>query len=1010
MAQTVLEKESAFFNQTLYLTVGGLSAITTSTTAITMDDYYSKYNNVYYRNNNPFIKSPYKEYGLTNLLYKDDYVNRYYNSNQCIPTFQDLYNMLIFTNRYKYDVDNNNIIVYENRTVASITYKYIHFKIPMIKCIEYKEFETVYGKNLSVNLIEGDDVEYAWLLTRNISAETNVYEDGSDETTTNTATVAKLKIESENRLVITESVISLDTPTQRAFDYGFMVLPTDAPKYDVRFKTSLYYNGLKWKNFNGKIVYTNGIEDVGETGLPNVLIELTPDNGNVNYLDEEFNCFVEYFGVALKDNDNNLVAKINTFRKPINNEDNIKIYSKDSEDFYLVFEKHPCLFTEYDYDKGCYKLSIDPSIISWYSGEEIIINVDVYIRNETDEQTPLENTFSLPIIYKPFYTKRLYSLSICKSIQEGGDDGPVTTWLYYRYNSDISVYNGIGILAAQKIKYYNSSYNSGLKNKLTNYFNNVKYYNTYRKYNSIKTTRDFYAICLIDDSIRSNDYENDFYNTISAYRNRPLILCDYNGSVCDYFRNNYNLSSDTVYYSEIKEMPRNFSVHQGTISVNPSFNNKNKKFNKESHNGHNLNFGNINVSDIVIMRKTLKREVGEVATTTSTNQYKIFINNNSKTAITNANKEHCRYYVVNDQFIKNYVDKKSDFSTYCSKYMSNREYYDLFTNEITFNDNEWDDANYSGSTINVMVSAIQTKIHNITGRTRLSFERTPHGMLGNKNSSKFEIVEVNHIDETTYYVQHNVTSVADGSEWRKYNILFDIKNLSKIDIVVRVQLYDVQHLISFKETFDNLYETFTIKPESTQTIRTEGYHWTRGGTAESISIFVEASDGKSLIEYAMTDIKFNRAAEYLPFFDMLPSLKNTYGFEYSHSENGIINHMTPMAFEVNAETSNISILTNRGGEYSYNGELDGFFRYKNSGDTDETFYLVSVYSTLTNLSDNDYIKQIKNGNIIIPQTDSYTYILNYGKIQTLNLTNTVKYNRFELEDNDWTTSLPQHPL
>ena len=756
MAQTVLQVDVNRNKQTLFLTVGGLSGITSSTTEITMDDYYSKYNNVYYRNNNPFIKSYYKEYGLTQLLYKDDYVNRYVDSDQYIPTIYDLEYTLLkkYNGNYNYKVVDNNIIVYriwenDNYGNTEITL----YEIPMIKCIEYKHKNgDEYGKKLTVNLVGGG--EEAWLLTRHISGET----------TTNTAKVAKLKL-SGTSLVIEDLTISLDTTTE--FDYGFMVLPLDAPKYNLRFKSSLYYNGLKWKNFNGKIVYTNGIEDVGETGLPKVLVELTTNNGNVNYLDKEFKCFVEYFGVAIKDNNNNLVAKINTFSKPIDDGDNIKIYSNDSKDFYLVFYKEnpQCLFIDYDYDKMCYKLSIDPGVMSQYGNEEIIINVDVYIRNETDEQRPQENTFSLPIIYKPFYTKRLYSLSVCESIQEGGEDGPDSIWLYYRYNSDISVYNGIGILAAQKIKYNDSSYNSGLKKNLTNYFNDVKYYNTYRKYNSIKTTKDFYAICLIDDSILSIDYENDFYNTISAYRNRPLILCDYNGSVCDYFRNNYNLSSDTIYYSEIKEMPRKFSVHQSTYSVNPSFNNKNTKFNKDSHVSHSFNFGNIDKGDVVIMRKTLKYETTQI--TTSTNQYKIFINNNGKTAITNANKEHCRYYVVNESFIKNYVVEKSDFSTYCSKYMSDREYYDLFTNEITFNDNEWDDANYSGLTINVSVITIPTEIKNITGNTRLSFERKAYGTLGNKNASKFTVVENNSINEKTYYVKHNVTSLEEGYEWRK---------------------------------------------------------------------------------------------------------------------------------------------------------------------------------------------------------------------------------------------------
>lgn len=124
-----------------------------------------------------------------------------------------------------------------------------------------------------------------------------------------------------------------------------------------------------------------------------------------------------------------------------------------------------------------------------------------------------------------------------------------------------------------------------------------------------------------------------------------------------------------------------------------------------------------------------------------------------------------------------------------------------------------------------------------------------------------------------------------------------------------------------------------------------------------------------------------------PFLNMIPSLKNSYGYYYSNS--GYTNLNVPCAMEVYCEKID---------EPEGSTEYERHFNLKiNSNfatpptETTDMFYLIGVYSPLTVLNgscceykggdktkDTPYVREIQGGTELIPQIDSTTIMMNFG--------------------------------
>ena len=127
---------------------------------------------------------------------------------------------------------------------------------------------------------------------------------------------------------------------------------------------------------------------------------------------------------------------------------------------------------------------------------------------------------------------------------------------------------------------------------------------------------------------------------------------------------------------------------------------------------------------------------------------------------------------------------------------------------------------------------------------------------------------------------------------------------------------------------------------------------------------------------------------YVPFFDMIPALKNTKGYAYSDTDTPNFN--APIAIELYTQGSMLRFYPeNMCGTTDPNGNYLSDYG---------TLYLVGVYSPLTCLSGSctieenfgegkevsEYVSQILNGTSLLPQIDYTTIIFSYGEVEEEN--------------------------
>lgn len=336
------------------------------------------------------------------------------------------------------------------------------------------------------------------------------------------------------------------------------------------------------------------------------------------------------------------------------------------------------------------------------------------------EQNNSSIFLTLPSIYKPFYIQRLYTVNLY-SAESSRDSGTILTESTNTITSVVNAYNGIGLKAHTAItkvsdgeigvrseENINTLDNTSLddlikKNAIRKLNNNLKkyfsrdadvnanksllFYENIENIDKIEQLPDLYAIGLLEDEISIYDGLNEKYMILpelnsSIYRNKPLILSDYNHSVMDVFKSVAPLLP-------IKNIGK-VKLSSRFTSVNFSENNQNI-VNRNVNEERTINFGNLNVIDedkgmntnkarITIKVDEDNKFVIENVTGSTAMDEVIGIIGHFNTEI----NEEVRYYVVNEAFINEYCKISKNSNGYCEKYIDKREQYDLKMNEFTY--------------------------------------------------------------------------------------------------------------------------------------------------------------------------------------------------------------------------------------------------------------------------------------------------------------------------------------
>lgn len=591
-------------------------------------------------------------------------------------------------------------------------------------------------------------------------------------------------------------------------------------------------------------------------------------------------------------------------------------------------------------------------------------------------ETTKKGCLTIPSIYKPFYIKRLYTI----------DMETVDPEIYYRCRKNISVYNGIGVYMESANTSNDVYVSSILNNDLNTYFgDDSSFSDNFQK--NYDNTKDTYAIGVVKDSIVLN--ERDVFGQTSIFRNKPLILSDYNDSVFD------TIEEKTIYGIPVEETEVMIGenvytvINTPEISVIENFASVQNpysqdvggfKFNNEvEHDIGNIQFAQLFRSSYSGLYKKSNGNYWDFDYYFKTNT-DAFIEANDYFKDELSNINGIRYYIVNKAFYSYYIYAKRNLSRiprnlyYKQEYYNNREIYDLNPHNVNFKEtNVWNinteefDSSYNIRRTDLNTSTI--KIFNASNKTRPLYISNLGGRVSkfkeNINGEKtVQITAENPIGNSEYpnaYLRFPCGFLVRSSEVGYDHvraIYFWVQNDSEDDIVIYSQLYP-----EIGETASEVYNTnngIIVNKKCGRYVEFVGYPH----TAHSfLKVQGASSDGVGIrsCDLKVTTITAIVTNRIIPFFDMKPSLKNTEGFEYSTS--GSCNTICPMCSEVLLnENGNIILPTISSGV--------------------STLYLIGVYSPLTRLSGESYVNEILYGNELIPQEDETTIIYSYGEILT----------------------------
>ena len=676
----------------------------------------------------------------------------------------------------------------------------------------------------------------------------------------------------------------------------------------------------------------------------------------------------------------------------------VKISDTDKGDTYWILSNNDCL---YFYSIGWRKYMVfDDRFFFSSNDKSTTINISINF-NYNDPYTIPDTRFVLPSIYKPFYIKRLYCIEPYYYEYDGGYE------CMYSFASHTNVYNGIGLFAhkgnteSNQVPLNNVTNNfisiggetngnavndlpSELKILLNSYFDGDNAFSKeYTYFYDIFKTEDMYAIGLLNDTIELRNSNNETIASILSplpiFRNKPLILSDYNDSVYDFFEH-------ITHYEYDKLNKNQTNIYVGNEFTSVMEPNTKLKFNDERTKvSYRLDFGDL----------FDKIHFGKCNPDTSEDGYPKCIDNfDSVVNILNNTSRYqkgIRYYFVNQAFYDNYItnwlqERTSEFIVYKQEYYNNREYYDLNPHKVDFKHNNiWDSSLGSGK-------VYEPKMENFSG-----YPERLYGLI--KSSSTDSIVVDNELINS-----YNVSASADSKELyyaylpidpdeevnfsQYYSMSFWIQNTSMATICIRATLANKIGVNSFstqEEEDSGLapYETIVIGLNEKRYVTIQGYPFSGSST---IDLFIRPkyknvnTNEYYQIVFKISQVELREVKKYIPFFDMIPSLRNTRGYEYSDGDE-FPNNKAPIALELYLSEDEKMLLFNPYNDCSNGSDtIDSVSNYK-------PLYLIGASTPLTRLEgactdpDSAYVKHIKYNTELLPQMNSTSIIYSYGMVE-----------------------------
>lgn len=819
----------------------------------------------------------------------------------------------------------------------------------------------------------------------------------------------EVKVNSKGeQLIYFEDIRCCEDTNTNYKDRGFMVLPI---KYDGNINVEM--NGGLLINENNFFNYN---QDADKTSEPYFLIEPfgVPKiiNGNYNYVFEKglIGAYPISTSFLLPNGFNSSIIDFKSYNYI---DDKIKVNSNANKSYWIISNSE-CLYIKKT-TTNTYNLIFDDRPLFGSNNTTIL---DIYTNIDYQEQYIVSSDrFVLPSIYKPFYIKRIYSIDRFSKSETSDYNCSVYT----------SVYNGIGLFA-HKGESSSGSTSGGtyvstvsnepstvdvesrgcgstattsfipndLKVKLNSYFNyDVTFSESFEVFYEAEKDNDIYVVGYTDDKIElstsDEKYKVELFSNypLPIYRKRPLILSDYNNSVFDFLDSyTYNVNSGgTLERTFVSTVEYFKSVEEPKTKM---------PFNKNKSGGIMSGSVGIGFAGIDI---TTEEKFGEFFGTyvdgTTITQVRFtsppdsFGNKDFQNYISEGRKNGIRYYLVNYAFYSNYINNAYrqyegyvyDFIRYNDEYYKNREYYDLNPHIVDFkNSDTWyntTDIFYENeeSSMNFSLYPSNTGLNlsddMVTVSTGLIDGKDTWSVYVNKDSAiLYNIVsDIKHVNSIDFNLQ--------------YKVSFWILNSDAATIRVRVKLGDYKDIASFSSSEDEAngkapYRIFIIKPNEKRYVEFVGYPFKEA----NIQLWVRPeyinvnTNEYYRVSFRITQVNIETITYILPFFDMIPALKNTKGYVYSDDRTPNFN--APMAIEL----------------YSDGDNSVDFIRQETNTEVDETTFLIGVYNNLTKLegpccaSDvslknydstfNRYFEQIKNGSEILPQNNDRTIIYCYG--------------------------------
>ncbi len=790
-----------------------------------------------------------------------------------------------------------------------------------------------------------------------------------------------------------EDMICNEGDTSTYKDHGFMVLPI---RYDndvnVKLSGNLLVNEHTLAGYNQEYdKYTNPCFTIEPFGIPEII------NG---YYDFTFNRKLSDGNSIISTEmiiKEGVADTLRLFKEYEYIGDNkIKVKSVNSNDnSYWIVSNNDCLYIE---ETSGDKILIfdDRSLFGDKNNTttlEIIVNISYTEKHEIPE-----DNFVLPSIYKPFYTKKIYTI-------EPYYDENDKTYTYF-LGSNTSVYNGIGLFACKGIQETEDSVSpyidisdeiinniedeeeelpSDLRVKLYKYFdNNPSFADEFEYFYNFVKHNDLYAIGVFDDKLEIIDkstgkmvvgVENPFA-PLPIFRSKPLILSTYNESVFDYV-------------DFIPVMTDNTFNGLSTVRIDNKFitvKEPNTKFffNKEEQYQAVLDFGDLFDKINLPLCNATTPENGFSSCVTDFE--------NVESIIKEGRKRGIRYYIVNDAFYTNYMfantynTSKTSFLTYTDEYYKNREYYDLnphkpdFKYSETWNNHAQEDGYvFTGATMVFYIDPQDTGLiltqNKMTLLTALIERQDTWSAYVDKECSKL------------YNLKTYLYSKDDIDPYNLYKVSFWIQNTDVCTLRLRVKLGNKMGVLGFTtEAEENSgkasYEFFIINPNEKRHIVVQGYAF----KDSDIEIWIRPEyKNQETNLYYRSSFRITRAiietvSSYVPFFDMIPALKNTKGYVYSakdsNGNDGLPNYNAPIAMELYLDGTLLRFNPENTCDDT-NPNIDVLSNYGN-------LYLIGAYTPLTKLAgectneNSDYVRHIKYGTELLPQTNSVSVIFNYG--------------------------------